>query len=178
MLLLHWPCLTSIHHATSDTAPKDFTFQIEECSFESQIEDNSLNFLQPLLPSQPPPSLLHRLYLTCRPSKKTPPHFHQFRYRGSILLVFRALGASPICYTIQYNLFSPNVKLWRLTVMSNLSCNSWIYQVWAHLACKDMNLSFKKKFSSFTLISIPLFILQSINFITSHCLQFLSIFHQ
>ena len=36
MLLLHWPCLTSIHHAASDTVPIDFTFQFERCSFESQ----------------------------------------------------------------------------------------------------------------------------------------------
>ena len=33
---LHWPCLHSIHHAASDTAPVDFTLQFERDSFESR----------------------------------------------------------------------------------------------------------------------------------------------
>ena len=33
---LHWHCLTSIHHAASDTAPIDFTFHFKRRSFESQ----------------------------------------------------------------------------------------------------------------------------------------------
>ena len=34
--LHHWPCLTSIHQAASDTAPINLSFQFERRSFESQ----------------------------------------------------------------------------------------------------------------------------------------------
>ena len=78
MPLLHWPCLTSIQHATWDRAPIDLTFQFEQRSFESQVWDNSQNFFQADLTLETtaesaPPSAFSS-------SNKSFPHFPEYHH--------------------------------------------------------------------------------------------------
>ena len=51
MPLLHWPCLTSKHHAASDLAPIDFKpFSLSDAPLKVKMRDDYLNFFHAHLP--------------------------------------------------------------------------------------------------------------------------------